>query len=298
MMVDRSARPAEDYYGKKGPSTMAQTSQSDETGGAGDTTAPGAGRPSGLFGGSTTILLVIFAVAVFWWTRRRRVEMEERLRAQRREAEETAQRSALDVAHLMRAAPQSGAAAAAAMEGLASAARVTFTGEIVPAAGGQIDTRTTIEDDAPDLARAPSGAETEAATRAMERAEARAAADYAAEEQAERAARDAEIEGESLVRRMAAATAAAEEADADTAEAEHAGRNASAPTGAVTGDGTASCPPDYPIKGNRQSRIYHRPGQVSYPSTVAEYCFDSAEAAEAAGFRESRARAQRSQQQA
>jgi hypothetical protein len=69
------------------------------------------------------------------------------------------------------------------------------------------------------------------------------------------------------------------------------------PAGAVAGNGTAVCPPDYPIKGNRQSRIYHRPGQVSYPSTVAEYCFASEEAAESAGFRQSRARGQRSQPQ-
>lgn len=257
---------------------MAQTSQSGETGGAGDTTTPGVGRPSGLFGGSTTILLVIFAVAVFWWSRRRRVEMEERLRAQRREAEESAQRSALDVAHLMRASTQPDAAAAAANEGLASAARMPPAGEIDPASQRTLDTQAGIVPDAPDLAQAPSGGEEEADAGAKERA-----------------AQDAEIEGESLARRMAAASAAAEEADADTAEAEHVGRDASAPTGAVAGDGTVSCPPDFPIKGNRQSRIFHRPGQVSYPSTVAEFCFDTVEAAEAAGFRESRARAKRSQ---
>ncbi len=67
------------------------------------------------------------------------------------------------------------------------------------------------------------------------------------------------------------------------------------PAGAIAGNRTAVCPPDYPIKGNRQSRIYHRPGQVSYPSTVAEYCFASEAAAESAGFRPSRARGQRSQ---
>jgi hypothetical protein len=72
-------------------------------------------------------------------------------------------------------------------------------------------------------------------------------------------------------------------------------REAVIPAGAVAGNGTAICPPDYPIKGNRQSRIYHRPGQVSYPSTVAEYCFASEAAAESAGYRPSRARGQRSQ---
>ncbi len=229
-----------------------------------------------MFGSSTTILLLIFAVAVFWWSRRRRVEMEERLRAQRREAEATAQRSALDVAHLMRAAPQPGAAAAAAEEGLASAARMPSAASAEPAAGAKIDARPPIEDGAPDLAQTPfGGAEHEAQARAIERAEARAAADRAAEEQAVRAARDAGMTGESAMRRMAAAQAAAEEAIVDTAEAEQAGLSAAVPTGAIAGDGSAICPPDYPIKGNAQSRIFHRPGQVSYPSTIAEYCFDS-----------------------
>jgi hypothetical protein len=63
-----------------------------------------------------------------------------------------------------------------------------------------------------------------------------------------------------------------------------------APFGAVTGDGTATCPPDYPIKGNRQSLIYHEPGQSSYAATIPEFCFASGEAAEAAGYRQSRAR--------
>jgi large subunit ribosomal protein L17 len=164
------------------------------------------------------------------------------------------------------------------------------------------------------------GADNEERARAIERAEARAAAERAAEEEAERAARDAESAGESVVRRMAAAEAAAEEAEVDTAEAERtdpigAARDAgtverqaasevqagmrkrdsdaAVPTGAIAGEGTANCPPDFPIKGNRQSRIYHRPGQGSYASTVAEFCFASEEAAEAAGFRASRSRGQR-----
>jgi large subunit ribosomal protein L17 len=121
---------------------------------------------------------------------------------------------------------------------------------------------------------------------------------------------------------MAAAEEAAEEAAADTADAAQLGLDrgdpgatgaegraaaesleaigesrpdAAVPAGAVAGNGTAICPPDYPIKGNRQSRIYHRPGQVSYPSTVAEYCFASEAAAESAGYRPSRARGQRAQ---
>jgi hypothetical protein len=62
------------------------------------------------------------------------------------------------------------------------------------------------------------------------------------------------------------------------------------PFGAVAGDGTATCPPDYPIKGNQQSLIYHEPGQSSYAATIPEFCFASGEAAEAAGYRQSRAR--------
>jgi hypothetical protein len=63
-----------------------------------------------------------------------------------------------------------------------------------------------------------------------------------------------------------------------------------APFGAISGDGTATCPPDYPIKGNQQSRIYHEPGQSSYAATIPELCFASREAAEASGYRQSRAR--------
>jgi hypothetical protein len=302
---------------------MAQTPQSEETGEAGGTTAPGAGRPQGLFGSSTTILLLIFAVAVFWWSRRRRVEMEERLRVQRQEAEATAERSALDVAHLMRATPHPGAAAAAAREGLASAAPMPSPATPGPDPEALVDDRTTTEDDTLEHARTPLGdTEHEAYARAIERAEAGAEAERAAEEQAARAARDAAIAGESVVRRAAAAEAAAGEAEADTAEAEGSrpigatpdigadetravdnfgdgmperGSDAAIPLGAIAGDGTANCPPDYPIKGNRQSRIYHRPGQGSYAPTVAEFCFASEEAAEAAGFRASRARGQREQ---
>ena len=294
---------------------MAQTPQPGESGGADGTTAPGTGGPQGLFGSSTTILLIIFAVAVFWWSRRRRIEMEERLRAQRQEAEATAERSALDVAHLMRSAPPPGAAAAAAREGLASAAPAPAAGPTEAPAGAMTGVPNHAE-------TAIGGADLEERARAIDRAEARSAAERAAEEEAERAARDAEAAGESVVRRMAAAEAAAEEAEVDTAEAERtdatrgpidvgtaerqvtsevqAGMrtrdsDAAIPVGAIAGDGTANCPPDFPIKGNRQSRIYHRPGQGSYASTVAEFCFASEEAAEAAGFRASRSRGQRGQ---
>lgn len=301
---------------------MAQTPQPEKTGGAGGT-EPATGRPQGLFGSATTILLIVFAAAVFWWSRRRRVELEEQLRAQRREAEATAERSALDVAHLMRPAPRAGAEAVAAREEVASAGPMPSAGAADPSAAGAIDDGTHLSSMAPDLEQAPIAADQdEALAREIERAEARAAADQAAEEQAEHASQSAQAGGESLVRRMAAASSAAEEAAADTADAAQMGLapgvlgasgaerradsdsqdaipqpplDAAVPAGAVAGDGTAICPAEYPIKGNRQSRIYHRPGQVSYPSTVPEYCFASDAAAESAGFRPSRARGQRSQ---
>jgi hypothetical protein len=302
---------------------MAQTPRPEETGGAGETATPDTGRPQGLFGSSTTILLLIFAVAVFWWSRRRRVAMEEQLRAQRREAEATAERSALDVANLMRAAPQPGAGAAAAREGLASAATMPSARPADSSARDADNARTTISDDATDRGQSPlAGDDTEARALEIERAEAQAAAERVAEERAERALRASQNVGESVTRRMAAASSASDEAAVDTADAAQAGVNsadpqandlgpgvaadsqeatsrppgtADVPTGAIAGNGTASCPPEYPIKGNRQSRIYHRPGQVSYPSTVAEYCFASEEAAELAGFRQSRARGQRTE---
>ena len=300
---------------------MAQTPQAEETGGVGQTTPP-AEQPQGLFGNSTTILLLIFAVAVFWWTRRRRAAMEERLRAQRREAEETAARSALDVAHVMRQAPPPGAAAAAAAEGLASAARMSAARSPEPRADEVVDVRATIEEAVDGAEMAGVSAHDEARARVIERAEAAAAAERVAEEQAELSARDAELAGESAARRMAAAEAAAEEARADTADAMGAGLVAEptdpadreregadalraamreldseidVPLGAIAGDGTAICPPEFPIKGNAQSRIFHAPGQVSYPPTIAEFCFASPEAAEAAGFRQSRARGKRVQ---
>ncbi len=57
------------------------------------------------------------------------------------------------------------------------------------------------------------------------------------------------------------------------------------PAGAVVGDNTAECPPEYPIKGNATSMIYHQPGQPNYDRTIAEFCFASEHDAEAAGYR-------------
>ncbi|MFN8590268.1 MAG: hypothetical protein U0031_24175 [Thermomicrobiales bacterium] len=57
------------------------------------------------------------------------------------------------------------------------------------------------------------------------------------------------------------------------------------PAGAIRGDGTATCPPEFPIKGNAQSLIYHTRESRSFEATVPEFCFSTVEAAESAGFR-------------
>jgi hypothetical protein len=58
----------------------------------------------------------------------------------------------------------------------------------------------------------------------------------------------------------------------------------SPPSNAVRVVGTTECPPDYPIKANADSGIYHEPGSSSYAQTIPEFCFASTSAAEAAGF--------------
>lgn len=58
-----------------------------------------------------------------------------------------------------------------------------------------------------------------------------------------------------------------------------------APAGAVRGDGSRECPADFPIKGNANSHIYHRPTDASYESTIPEFCFATEADAKAAGFR-------------
>jgi hypothetical protein len=60
------------------------------------------------------------------------------------------------------------------------------------------------------------------------------------------------------------------------------------PPGAIRGDGSRDCPSAYPIKGNQSSMLYHEPGTPTYASTIPEFCFSSAESAEAAGFSSTR----------
>lgn len=67
-----------------------------------------------------------------------------------------------------------------------------------------------------------------------------------------------------------------------------AGSAATTPAGAVAGNGTRECPPGFPIKGNQQSMLYHDEKSRSYGRTIAEFCFSTPEAAQAAGFRAAR----------
>ena len=274
---------------------MAQTPQAEATvTSTGQTDPPAEGQPDFGIGNPMTILLLLFAVGIFWWSTRRRRAVEERMTAQRRaENVAAAEESAREIANIMRQAPP-GAAAAAAAEGLASAARMPES-SIWPPLG---------ESAASQTARSPLE---DAQVRASERAEAAMEEGLLAAQRAEQTA------GESVARRVAAAEAVAAEVRADTAEAlgtqyandVDAGRGPAVrgrpgtdralevPAGAVAGDGTAICPPRFPVKGNLPSRIYHLPGQVVYPQTVPEFCFASAEAAEAAEFRPSRSREER-----
>lgn len=66
---------------------------------------------------------------------------------------------------------------------------------------------------------------------------------------------------------------------------------APAPTAPATGSGSATpvdalnCPATHPIKGNRNSMIYHKPGQQAYAKTRPEACFATDADAVAAGYR-------------
>jgi hypothetical protein len=57
----------------------------------------------------------------------------------------------------------------------------------------------------------------------------------------------------------------------------------------VPGDGSTTAPDGYPIKGNERSGIFHIPGGLAYDRTVATIHFRTPEAAEAAGYRQSKA---------
>jgi hypothetical protein len=57
------------------------------------------------------------------------------------------------------------------------------------------------------------------------------------------------------------------------------------PASALRADGSTDCRAGYPVKGNSDSGLYHTPESPVYGQTIPEFCFTSASAAEAAGFR-------------
>lgn len=57
-----------------------------------------------------------------------------------------------------------------------------------------------------------------------------------------------------------------------------------APTGSVVAPDDGTVPEGYPIKGNAGSMKFHEPGSRYYDVTIAEYFFDTADSALAAGF--------------
>ena len=81
-----------------------------------------------------------------------------------------------------------------------------------------------------------------------------------------------------------AAAALVKEEEAATEAAPEAAAASDVPAGAVRGDGTATCPDEFPVKGNASSMLYHSPGSPAYNRTIPEFCFTSTDAAEAAGF--------------
>jgi small subunit ribosomal protein S6 len=174
---------------------------------------------------------------------------------------------------------------------------------------------------AEDAAAAAYAAAQDAAAEEYEAAQAAAAAEKAAAEAAaapvaeaaeaapvaEAAVAEAEAEGESGVV-IERASEVAEPAAVDTAETGEAmglvtpavaeaeveaeSEEKPVPAGAVRPDADGVCPADNPIKGNLTSMYYHAPGTRFYDRTIPEYCFDTVESAEAAGFGPTKAEAE------
>ena len=77
----------------------------------------------------------------------------------------------------------------------------------------------------------------------------------------------------------------AAETNADAIAESTADEAAAAPyAGAVLPPADGSAPEGFPIKGNADSMLYHEPGSRWFEQTVAEFWFDTAANAEAAGF--------------
>lgn len=77
----------------------------------------------------------------------------------------------------------------------------------------------------------------------------------------------------------------AETASIPTPAAETTGITATEGKDWIQVNGSTTCPPEFPIKGNATSRIYHLPGEPTYEATVPELCFANEEAAVKLGYR-------------
>lgn len=71
----------------------------------------------------------------------------------------------------------------------------------------------------------------------------------------------------------------------DRRNADYACEGTGGSAGSVAPLAGGECPASAPIKGNADSMIYHQPWQQYYDVTVAEECFATTAAAEAAGYR-------------
>lgn len=159
--------------------------------------------------------------------------------------------------------------------GESEAASIATSQSAAPGGSRSPKTKATAEGDAVDAERSGAAASEEATLPAATK-DVRSTADVGAG-QKNRSATDEDRSG------TTGGSSAVEDAFAPPLK--NAGSSHPIPAGSIEGDGTPVCPPDYPIKGNATSRIYHQPGQSSYERTVAEFCFATEEDAIAAGFR-------------
>jgi NAD(P) transhydrogenase subunit alpha len=86
---------------------------------------------------------------------------------------------------------------------------------------------------------------------------------------------------------VASASVAEQTTPSPAGEPAVSGAQIAVPSGAVPGNGSVDCPPDFPIKGNASSGIYHTTDSSTYGRTIPEFCFATPADAEAAGFRAS-----------
>lgn len=135
-----------------------------------------------------------------------------------------------------------------------------------------------------DRPQAPTMASSSSAPRPGQGGILQEAADTASGKRYEEAADQLEAKAADLAKARKEAEQAAARLSGHADEALANVQAAAMQSGSVPGDGTTACPPDYPVKGNASSRLYHLPSSPNYAATIPEFCFADAEAAEAAGY--------------